>query len=168
MMDVHENTSDGTEHVSRSKDAAITRRSQKPIGCVVGGIRAIGALILIALLVSWIKSCGGDDDTSESDKTANAPGVQTFPPTSTVETETLVLRHQCFTPCDSVMINYAARIRRFGVPIRIYFLNTGDSVSYGASGGGSTPPDVNQVGYRRIVSLDSDKPNTLVKIFEVR
>ena len=86
--------------------------------------------------------------------------------TATKEVEVYEVMHRCITPCDSVWIDFEARIQRFNVPVRVY-LPSGDSADFRAGVSGATPAQLRRPGYRRIISLDSSRLNTPIVVKKV-
>lgn len=58
---------DGTEHVGRAKDPAIVRRSKKPVNFIRAIPQWIALAIAFFMIVSWMKSCGEEDEASSQE-----------------------------------------------------------------------------------------------------
>ena len=126
----------------------------------IGVALAVVILLLVVLFVA--RSCSGDKKPPENN--TNTAAISRTSSTSSNTTEKLELVQECITPCE-VFINFPAKIRRNGVPVRIFFPG-GDSVDFNGGVNAKTPNGVTS-GTRRIVSLDPEQQHVPIKIFKL-
>ena len=128
--------------------------AQKMLGGAIVGVAIVGAILAIAM----------SDDAPSPAPSSAATTTSTSAPTPVETVEALVFADECYTPC-SMKINYRAKIRGEGNPLRITFPGVNQPVDYPGEGDFKAPTQMRS-GATEFVSLNEARPHVRVQLYK--